>query len=274
MFGGLTTIPDAVDHFSADTVAVLSCPEMDGTRLRQLGWDLETTGTDLYVAPALMDVAGPRTTIRPVAGLPAAARRPGRAGRGQADHQRRPRPARRRLALLMLAPAFAVIAVAIRATDHGPVFFRQTRVGKNGGTFQVWKFRTMVVDAEARQAHLAELNETAGGVLFKMRRDPRITQVGGWLRRWSLDELPQLINVMTGDMSLVGPRPGAAVGGGEVRPRHAAAGSRSSPVSPACGRSADEPTCPMTRRSGSTSATWRTGPSRSICRSCGRRVPP
>ena len=107
----------------------------------------------------------------------------------------------------MLAPAFAVIAVAIRATDHGPVFFKQTRVGKNGGTFQVWKFRTMVVDAEARQAHLAELNESAGGMLFKMRRDPRITRVGGWLRRWSLDELPQLINVALGEMSLVGPRP-------------------------------------------------------------------
>ena len=111
------------------------------------------------------------------------------------------------LALLALAPLFAVIGVAIRVTDPGPVFFRQTRVGRNGGTFQVWKFRTMVVDAEARLAELAALNETAGGVLFKMRRDPRITRVGGWLRRWSLDELPQLINVLTGEMSLVGPRP-------------------------------------------------------------------
>ena len=89
--------------------------------------------------------------------------------------------------LLALAPAFAAIAMAIRLTDHGPVFFKQTRVGKNGGNFQVWKFRTMVVDAEAHKAQLAALNESAGGVLFKMRRDPRITRVGGWLRRWSLD---------------------------------------------------------------------------------------
>jgi lipopolysaccharide/colanic/teichoic acid biosynthesis glycosyltransferase len=86
------------------------------------------------------------------------------------------------------------------------VLFRQTRVGKDGQTFTVYKFRTMVLDAEARQAQLAGHNET-GGVLFKMRKDPRVTPVGGWLRRWSLDELPQLINVLLGDMSMVGPRP-------------------------------------------------------------------
>ena len=106
----------------------------------------------------------------------------------------------------MLSPVFIAIAVAIRAHDRGPVFFRQKRVGKNGHAFWLWKFRTMVVDAEAKQAQLDKLNE-ATGVLFKMRRDPRITKVGGLLRRWSLDELPQLINVVIGNMSLVGPRP-------------------------------------------------------------------
>ncbi len=207
VFGSLNHISDAVDHFSADTVAVLSCPEMDGARLRQLGWELETTGTDLYVASALLDVAGPRTTIRPVAGLPllhvdqAELGGAKRVVKGLIDR------AAAGAMLLALAPAFAAIALAIRTTDHGPVFFKQTRVGKNGGTFQVWKFRTMVVDAEARKAQLAELNESAGGMLFKMRRDPRITRVGGLLRRWSLDELPQLINVAVGEMSLVGPRP-------------------------------------------------------------------
>ena len=207
VFGDLDGIAAAVDHFGADTVAVLSCPEMDGIRLRQLGWDLEATSTDLYVAPALLDVAGPRTTIRPVAGLPllhvdqAELGGAKRVIKGAFDR------AAAGAMLLVLAPAFATIAVAIRVTDHGPVFFRQTRVGKNGGTFQVWKFRTMVVDAETRKAQLAALNESAGGVLFKMRRDPRVTRVGGMLRRWSLDELPQLINVATGEMSLVGPRP-------------------------------------------------------------------
>ena len=110
------------------------------------------------------------------------------------------------LALTLLAPLFLVIAVAIRASDHEAVFFRQIRVGRDGRTFVLFKFRTMVVDAEQRKAELEALNEGAG-VLFKMRRDPRVTKVGAWLRRWSLDELPQLFNVLIGDMSLVGPRP-------------------------------------------------------------------
>ncbi len=207
MFGGLDSITAAVDHFGADTVAVLSCPEMDGTRLRQLGWELETTSTDLCVAPALMDVAGPRTTIRPVAGLPLLHVDQAELGGAKRLFKGALDRLAAGLALVALAPVFAVIAAAIRLTDRGPVFFKQTRVGINSGTFQVWKFRTMVVDAEARKAHLAQLNDSAGGMLFKMRRDPRITKVGGWLRRWSLDELPQLINVALGEMSLVGPRP-------------------------------------------------------------------
>ena len=206
VFGGLDSISAAVDSFGADTVAVLSCPEMNGSRLRELGWALEQTSTDLCVASALLDVAGPRTTIRPIAGLPLLHVDQAELGgvkrlvKGAIDR------IAAGLALIMLSPAFALIAVAIRVNDNGPVFFRQKRVGKDGQTFQVWKFRTMVVDAEARRAQLDALNEAAG-VLFKMRRDPRVTKVGGWLRRWSLDELPQLINVVIGDMSLVGPRP-------------------------------------------------------------------
>jgi lipopolysaccharide/colanic/teichoic acid biosynthesis glycosyltransferase len=96
--------------------------------------------------------------------------------------------------------------MAIRLDDQGPVFFRQTRVGRVGQTFKLFKFRTMVVDAEQRMQELEALNEGAG-VLFKMRKDPRVTNVGAMLRRWSLDELPQLFNVLIGDMSLVGPRP-------------------------------------------------------------------
>ena len=94
----------------------------------------------------------------------------------------------------------------IRLDDRGPVFFRQTRIGLDGQPFRLYKFRTMVVDAEQRKAELEALNE-GSGVLFKMRRDPRVTKAGFWLRRWSLDELPQLLNVLLGDMSLVGPRP-------------------------------------------------------------------
>jgi exopolysaccharide biosynthesis polyprenyl glycosylphosphotransferase len=109
-------------------------------------------------------------------------------------------------ALALTAPVFLFVTLIIRLDDGGPAFFRQTRVGRDGRGFTVYKFRTMVMDAEKLKAELAASNDH-DGVLFKMRRDPRITKVGTWLRRWSLDELPQLLNVVRGDMSLVGPRP-------------------------------------------------------------------
>jgi exopolysaccharide biosynthesis polyprenyl glycosylphosphotransferase len=204
--GGLAGVTAAVSHFAADTVAVLSCPEMNGTRLRELAWQLERTGTDLCVAPALLDVAGPRTTIRPVAGLPLLhVDHPELAG-GKRLIKNVFDKACACSALIVLAPVLAAIALAIKLTDPGPVLFRQTRVGKDGHPFALYKFRTMVAGAEAQKALLAAHNEAAG-VLFKMRRDPRVTSTGAWLRRWSLDELPQLLNVMLGEMSLVGPRP-------------------------------------------------------------------
>jgi exopolysaccharide biosynthesis polyprenyl glycosylphosphotransferase len=206
VFGGLGNVSAAVRRLGADTVAVLSCPEMSGIRLRELAWELEETGTDLCVAPALIDVAGPRTTIRPVAGLPLLQLdHPELAGGKQVIKAVFDRLAAG-LALVVLAPVFVVIAVAIRLDDRGPVFFMQTRVGRDGQMFRLFKFRTMVVDAEQRRLQLETLNEGAG-VLFKMRKDPRVTRVGATLRRWSLDELPQLFNVVIGDMSMVGPRP-------------------------------------------------------------------
>ncbi len=203
--GGLCGVAAAVSRFGADAVAVLACPEMDGSRLRELAWELEKTDTDLFVAPALLDVAGPRTTIRPVAGLPLLhVDHPEVAGAKQAVKSVFDKTCAAS-ALLLLAPLFAVIAISIRLADRGPVFFRQTRIGKDGQGFTLYKFRTMVPDAEQRKSQLAVHNE-ADGVLFKIRRDPRVTRPGAWLRRWSLDELPQLINVLIGDMSLVGPR--------------------------------------------------------------------
>jgi exopolysaccharide biosynthesis polyprenyl glycosylphosphotransferase len=206
VFGELSSVSAAVREFSADAVAVLACPEMNGIRLRDLAWELEETSTDLCVAPALIDVAGPRTTIRPVAGLPLLQLdHPELAGGKQVIKTVFDRLAAG-LALILLAPVFAVIAVAIRLNGGGPVLFRQTRVGRDGTNFTLFKFRTMVVDAEQRRKQLEALNE-GSGVLFKMRKDPRVTKVGAWLRRWSLDELPQLVNVLIGNMSLVGPRP-------------------------------------------------------------------
>ncbi len=110
-------------------------------------------------------------------------------------------------ALLLLAPLFIAVAVAIKISSSGPVFFGQIRVGKRGRRFRMWKFRSMFLDAEARKAQLLARNESPDGVLFKMKNDPRITPVGRLLRRLSIDELPQLWNVFRGDMTLVGPRP-------------------------------------------------------------------
>ncbi len=206
VIGGLGSVVDVVQQLQADTVAVLACPEMSGARLRDLAWALEKTGTDLCVAPALLDVAGPRTTIRPIAGLPLLHMdHPEFTGARWLIKSLFDRSAAA-LALLFLLPLFAALAMAIKLDDGGLVLFRQTRVGKDGRTFTVYKFRTMVTDAERQLAALLALNES-DGVLFKIRKDPRITAVGSWLRRYSLDELPQLINVLIGDMSLVGPRP-------------------------------------------------------------------
>jgi exopolysaccharide biosynthesis polyprenyl glycosylphosphotransferase len=222
VIGGLDNVADTVERYDADTVAVLSCPEMSGVMLRDLAWELEKTGTDLCVAPALLDVAGPRTTIRPVAGLPLLHMdHPEFTGIWRVTKAAFDRSAAG-LALLFLSPLFLVIVATIRLGDRGPGLFRQVRVGRDGRAFSVYKFRTMVVDAEERKSHLSALNES-DGVLFKMRRDPRVTPVGAWLRRWSLDELPQLINVLAGDMSMVGPRPAlpqeAALYGDHVRRR-------------------------------------------------------
>jgi exopolysaccharide biosynthesis polyprenyl glycosylphosphotransferase len=204
--GGLGDVAVAARRYGIDTVAVLSCPEIDGVTLRQLAWELEKTGTDLCVAPALLDVAGPRTTIRPIAGLTVL----------HVDHPQLsgPRQALKEIfdrmvagmALILLSPLLLVLAAVIRLSDRGPALFTQTRVGKDGCTFKIYKFRTMVVDAEQRLDELRDRND-CDGVLFKMRGDPRVTAIGSRLREWSVDELPQLINVVRGEMSLVGPRP-------------------------------------------------------------------
>jgi exopolysaccharide biosynthesis polyprenyl glycosylphosphotransferase len=110
------------------------------------------------------------------------------------------------LGLLLVTPIAALMSVAIKLDSRGPVIFRQTRVGRDGRPFDVWKFRTMCVDAEAKIEELRALNET-DGPLFKMKEDPRVTRVGRLLRKTSIDELPQLVNVLRGEMSLVGPRP-------------------------------------------------------------------
>ncbi len=200
-------ILEAIRISGADTVAVGAWSPLSQQDLRRLSWELEGTGIDIVVAPSLTDVAGPRIHIRPVAGLPLL-------------HVEQPEftGARRivkglfdrisaLLGLLVLSPLLLGIAVAVRLTSSGPALYTQTRVGRHGTAFKIYKFRTMVASADKDLEALRNRNDNGDGVLFKMKHDPRITPLGAVLRRFSLDELPQLVNVALGSMSLVGPRP-------------------------------------------------------------------
>ncbi|TDD11517.1 sugar transferase [Nonomuraea deserti] len=206
VLGSFGDVASVVEREKADAVAVLACPELDGAALRRLAWSLETARTDLFVAPALLDVAGPRISIRPVAGMPLLhVEHPEFDGTKQLVKTVFDRLVAG-TALLLLALPLLAIALVIRLTSPGPALFFQVRVGKGGEEFRVVKFRTMVADAEQRKRALLDANEF-DGVLFKIRNDPRITRAGAFLRKYSLDELPQLLNVIRGEMSLVGPRP-------------------------------------------------------------------
>jgi exopolysaccharide biosynthesis polyprenyl glycosylphosphotransferase len=206
VFGDVDSITDAVRMSGARSVAVLA-GHIDAEKLRWISWQLEGTDTDLVVSPGLTDVGGRRLHIQPIAGLPLLhVSEPEFAGvrhllKGAFDR------ILAAVALLVLSPLLLGIALVVRRTSNGPALFLQTRVGKNGKQFKMLKFRSMYVGAERQVSELIDNNEAADGLLFKMRNDPRVTRVGRVLRRRSLDELPQLINVLTGSMSLVGPRP-------------------------------------------------------------------
>jgi exopolysaccharide biosynthesis polyprenyl glycosylphosphotransferase len=197
---------DAVDRLQVNTVIITSTDNISPQRLREIGWELEARRVDLVVTAALTDVAGPRIHMRPVAGLPLI-------------HVAYPEFTGRKffakrmfdlifssLSLVCLSPVFLVIAALVKFTSPGPVFFTQRRIGQGGRPFSMFKFRSMQQDAEDQLPGLLDQSE-GNELLFKLKHDPRITKVGAWLRRYSLDELPQLANVFLGQMSLVGPRP-------------------------------------------------------------------
>jgi len=196
----------AVDLVEAEVVAVSSHPDLVGHSLRRLAWSLEERQVELIVAPGILEVAGPRLSIRPAAGLSVLhVERPVMSGSRRVIKRAVDQLLTLGITLAAL-PVLVGVALAVRLTSPGPIFFRQERVGARGETFQMVKFRTMVVNAEEVLANLAGGHDT-NAVLFKMKDDPRITRVGKVLRRFSLDELPQLVNVLRGEMSLVGPRP-------------------------------------------------------------------
>jgi exopolysaccharide biosynthesis polyprenyl glycosylphosphotransferase len=206
VLGDVEEAAELIRACDADVVFVVGGAFTHPGRMRELAWDLESENVRVIMAPGVTDVSSERVRIRPVAGLPLL----------HLDHPRSQDALRWAKRAFDIACASVLIGLTwplmvwtawrIRRYDGGPVLFRQTRVGREGNYFTCLKFRTMIVDAERV---LAELHEQVGyeSGLFKMQQDPRITRPGRWIRRYSLDELPQLINVLRGDMSLVGPRP-------------------------------------------------------------------
>nr|WP_244971853.1 sugar transferase [Gordonia rubripertincta] len=206
VFGTFDDVSESVLESGATTVAVTSAEALGHDAMQALSWDLEGMDVEMMVSPGVTDVAGPRVMVRPVAGLPLLhIDKPRYEG---ANRFRKALVDRVGAAIILcaLAPVFVMVAIAIKVDSQGPVFYRATRVGLNNVPFSMWKFRSMVQNADSLKDNLRGLNEGAG-VLFKMRDDPRITKVGIFIRRYSLDELPQLFNVLGGTMSLVGPRP-------------------------------------------------------------------
>jgi exopolysaccharide biosynthesis polyprenyl glycosylphosphotransferase len=206
VLGGLDDVMHVLDQVGADAVVVPSASDTAGQYLRTLSWQLEGTNIDMLAAPGFVEVAPNRLQVRPTTSVPLIQiREPEFRG-----HRRLIKGILDRSAAAVLlvvgAPFFLAIAAAIRFTSPGPALYRQRRVGKRGRQFDMLKFRSMVLDADRVLDSLLERNE-GNAVLFKLRQDPRVTPVGRVLRRYSLDELPQLINVLRGEMSFVGPRP-------------------------------------------------------------------
>lgn len=193
-------------ELEVDVVIVAGQPAGGSHFIQNLGWDLEGTNAELVLASRLTNVAGPRIHVRPVEGLPLMHVELPQFEGGKHVVKRAFDIVVAGGALLILLPLFAVLAILVRTDSPGPALFKQERVGRNGRTFKMLKFRSMVTTAEDDLEGLLAKNQGAG-VLFKLRDDPRVTEIGRVLRKYSLDELPQLWNVLVGDMSLVGPRP-------------------------------------------------------------------
>ncbi|MCB5283055.1 MULTISPECIES: sugar transferase [Micrococcaceae] len=195
-----------VGRCGAEAVIVAGPVPGGNQYIRELGWGLEEHKAELVLASSLTNVAGPRIHWRPVEGLPLMHVDVPRYSGAKHAFKRLLDIVVASAALALLAPLFLVLAIIVKHDSPGPVLFRQERVGKAGKPFRMLKIRSMVTDADAALAVLSGQNDGAG-VLFKMHNDPRVTRCGRWMRRYSLDELPQFWNVLSGAMSLVGPRP-------------------------------------------------------------------
>ena len=202
----LGAVDEALSVTGATAVAVALSHGDVNDNVRQLAWRLEGRGIDLLIAPGALDLAGPRLSVRPAAGLPLL-------HLDEATLARPQRLAKRALdligsiiAIFVLSPVLVVCAIVVRVTSSGPIIFRQKRIGRAGRSFTMLKFRSMREGADDQRDVLRAEHEN-DEPMFKLARDPRVTRAGHFLRQWSLDELPQLFNVLSGSMSLVGPRP-------------------------------------------------------------------
>ncbi|SMQ20653.1 exopolysaccharide biosynthesis polyprenyl glycosylphosphotransferase [Streptomyces sp. Ag82_O1-12] len=206
VFGIEDVVPTA-RRCEPDAVLVLPHPDLGAEALRELAWSLRGEDVELLLAPALPDVAPARISVTAVAGMPLLRVRVPNLSRVARIPKALSDRILASLGLVLLAPLLVALALLVRLDSPGPVFFRQRRLGLDGRSFTVIKLRTMQRDAEKRKAELIALDSRRDGLYFKVADDPRVTRVGSILRRYSLDELPQLFNVAMGQMSLVGPRP-------------------------------------------------------------------
>ena len=208
IIGDVDTIDRALRATGADTVAITSSDDLPPAKVKQISWSLEAGRQHLVLAPSIVDIAGPRIHIRPVSGLPLIHVETPRFSLGQRFVKRAVDLVAATIGVVLISPVLLGLAISVRLSTPGPALFRQTRIGYRGREFTMLKFRSMVTDAEDQLAELEKKQRDSGNeVLFKMKNDPRVTTIGRFMRKYSLDELPQLFNVIGGSMSLVGPRP-------------------------------------------------------------------
>ncbi|KQM60836.1 polyprenyl glycosylphosphotransferase [Agreia sp. Leaf210] len=208
VFVSIDRLSEAMENTQADTVVIASSESLSAEKIRQISWGLEPGRQHLVVAPSLTDIGGPRIHTRPVAGLPLIHVETPRYTGSKQFTKRAFDVVAALLLILALSPLLVTIILSVRLSSSGPIFFRQERIGINGSRFFMLKFRSMVTNAEDMLDQLrAQQRDKGNSILFKMENDPRVTPIGRILRRFSLDELPQLFNVLRGTMSLVGPRP-------------------------------------------------------------------
>lgn len=207
VLGSVDDIPNAMAVSGADTVAVTSIGDLPPYKVKQISWGLEAGRQHLVLAPSITDIAGPRIQTRPVSGLPLIHVETPRFSSGERFFKRMMDITLSIIGVTLISPLILTLALLVKLTSPGPILFKQTRVGYHGREFKMLKFRSMVTNAEELLTELRASQDAGNEVMFKMANDPRVTRIGRLMRKFSLDELPQLLNVISGTMSLVGPRP-------------------------------------------------------------------